>query len=60
MSLTHKLDQVYELRKISPFDGEASISKQDIEEKLVPHRQAKRRLLSERCHLKFERYLGSY
>jgi len=35
MSSTHMLDQVYGLTKISPFDGEASKSKQDIEEKLV-------------------------
>jgi len=36
MSSTHKLDRVYELREILPFDGEASTSNQDIEEKLVP------------------------
>jgi len=58
MSSTHKLDQVYGLREISSFDGEASTSKQDIEEKLVPDRQAKHQLLSEGCHFKFKRYIG--
>ena len=58
MSSTHKMDQVYGLREISPFDGEALTSRQDIEENMVPDRQAKHQLLSERCHLKFKRYLG--
>jgi len=35
------LDQVYGLKDISSLDGEASTSKQDIKEKLVPDRQAK-------------------
>lgn len=39
------------------FDGEASTSKQDIEEKLVPDRQTEQQLLSKRCHLKFKRCL---
>jgi len=58
MSSTHKLDQSYGLREISPFDGEASTSKQDIKEKLVPNRQVEKQLLSKRCHLKFKRCLG--
>ena len=57
MSLTHKLDRVYGLREISLFDGEASTSKQDIEDKLVPDRQAKQHLLSKGYHLKFKRCL---
>jgi len=36
MSSTHKLDRVYGLREILPFDGKALTGKQDIEEKLVP------------------------
>jgi len=44
--------------EILPFDGEASTSKKDIEEKLVLDRQAKQQLLSSRCHLKLKRYLG--
>jgi len=35
MSLTHKLDQVYGLKEILSFDGEALTSMQDIEERLV-------------------------
>jgi len=35
MSSTQKLDRVYELKEILLFGGEASTSKQDIEEKLV-------------------------
>jgi len=40
MSSTHKLDRVHGLKEMLSFDGEASTSKQDIEEKLVPDRQA--------------------
>ena len=36
MSSTHKLDRVHRLKEMLLFDGEASTSKQDIEEKLVP------------------------
>jgi len=36
MSLTHKLDQVYELKEILSFSGKASTSKKDIKEMLVP------------------------
>jgi len=35
MISTHKLDQVYGLREILTFDGEAPTSKHDIKEKLV-------------------------
>jgi len=36
MSSNHKLDRVYGLKEILSFDGEASMSKQDVEENLVP------------------------
>jgi len=47
-----------DLREISLFNEEASTSKWDIKEKLVPDRQAQRQLLSKRGHLKFRRCLG--
>jgi len=37
MSSTQKLDRVYELKEILLFGGDASTSKQDIKEKLVPN-----------------------
>jgi len=57
MSSIHKLDRIYGLREISLFDGEASTSKEEIEDKLVPDRQAKQHLLLKGYHLKFKRYL---
>jgi len=46
MSSTHKLDRVYGLKNILPFDGEVSTSKQNVEEKLVLDLQVKHHLLS--------------
>jgi len=57
MSSTLKLDRVRGLKEIWTFDREASTSRQDVEKKLVPDRQAEQQLLSKRHYLKFKRCL---
>ena len=57
MSSTHKLDRVYGLKEILPFDGEASTKQAGYRREVGVELTSQAAVTVERCHLEFKRCL---